>query len=358
MTLHHHPHRQHRPRPARVLAVAVTTALAVGSLVACGEDGADDRAEENPHYTTEPSDAFPLTVEHEYGETTIEAEPQRVVSVGLTEQDVLLELGVTPVATTEWYGEQEFAVWPWAADRLNGAEPEVLSAADGFQYERIAALEPDLIIGTNAGMDEDAYERLSEIAPTVTATEGSAGYASPWREQTRQIAAAVGRSAEGEDLIAGVEEAYAAVAAQHPEFAGRTATFAQGVIWEGVIYVYPDGVNTDFLTDLGFAITPGLEQHAPGPDQQAQISAENAGMLEADVVLFATESPEGVEEVLSFGTMATLPAVQEGRAIYTDAVLSGAIYFLTPLSQKYVLEHLEPRLVDALAGESPQDVEG
>ena len=350
------------PRPShrapRALAASVTAALALSTLVACGESAAEDRAEENPHYTTEPSDSFPVTVEHEYGETTIESEPQRIVSVGLTEQDVLLELGVTPIATTEWYGEQEFAVWPWATDLLNGAEPEVLSAADGFQFERIAELEPDLIIGTNAGMTEDACDRLSEIAPTVTATDGSEGYASPWRDQTRQIAAAVGRSAEGEQLIAGVEEAYAAVAAEHPEFAGKTATFAQGVIWEGVIYVYPDGVNTDFLTDLGFTITPGLEEHAPGASQQAQISAENVGMLDADVVLFATESPEGVDEVLSFGTMATLPAVQEGRAIYSDAVLSGAIYFLTPLSQKYVLEHLEPRLVDALAGESPQDVEG
>ena len=53
-------------------------------------------------------------VAHQYGETTVPAPPERVVSVGVTEQDILLELGVVPVAVTEWYGEQPSATWPWA----------------------------------------------------------------------------------------------------------------------------------------------------------------------------------------------------------------------------------------------------
>ena len=43
-------------------------------------------------------------------------------------------------------------MWPWAQDELGDAKPTVLSNADGFQFEKIAALRPDLIIGTNAGM--------------------------------------------------------------------------------------------------------------------------------------------------------------------------------------------------------------
>jgi iron complex transport system substrate-binding protein len=62
--------------------------------------------------------------------------------------------------------------------------------------------------------------------------------------------------------------------------------------------------------------------------------------------------------VLSFGTISSLPAVTENRAIYTDATLAGAIYFLTPLSQKFVLEKLVPRLEKAVAGESPRSTEG
>ena len=98
--------------------------------------------------------SFPAVVAHQYGETTVPAPPERVVSVGVTEQDILLELGVVPVAVTEWYGEKPSATWPWAQALLDGAEPEVLSVADGFEFERIAALEPDLIVGTNAGHDQ------------------------------------------------------------------------------------------------------------------------------------------------------------------------------------------------------------
>ncbi|MCI2958485.1 ABC transporter substrate-binding protein [Agromyces atrinae] len=345
-----------RASAGRFVALAATLALVGAALAGCST--ADAAVADNPNYTTEATDSFPVTIEHKFGETTIPSEPQRVAVVGLTEQDILLELGVTPIATTEWYGEQPYAVWPWATELLGDAEPTVLSTLDGLEYEKIASLKPDLIVGTNAGLTEESYEKLSAIAPTVTSVEGSEQYFSSWQDQTRQVAAAVGRSAAGDELIAGVETAYADAAAAHPEFAGLTATFSQGVPYEGNLWVYPDGVNTDFLTDLGFTITPGLEEYAAEAGQQAQISAENIDLIDADVIVFATESPEGVDDVLGFGTVANLDAVTGGHAVFTDGELAGAIYFLTPLSQKYVLDQLVPRLVDAVAGTAPQNTEG
>jgi len=338
--------------------VAATVALALAGVALTGCSAASSEPAENPNYTTEPSDSFPLTVEHQFGETVVDSEPQRVVVVGLTEQDILLELGVTPIATTEWYGEQPNAVWPWATALLGDAEPVVLDTVDGFQYEKIASLKPDLIVGTNAGLTEETYGKLSDIAPTVASIDGSEQYFSSWQDQTRQVSAALGRSAEGEELIDGVAAAYEEASAQHPEFAGLTATFSQGTPYEGNLWVYPDGVNTDFLTDLGFTMTPGLEDYAPNPGEQAQISPENIGLIDADVIVFATENPEGVDEVLQFGTTSSLSAVTGNRAVYTDGVLAGAIYFLTPLSQKYVIEKLVPRLADAVNGQAPQNTEG
>ena len=76
--------------------------------------------------TTSPPDSLPVTVEHALGTTTVEAEPTRVVTVGVTEQDTVLALGVTPVGVTDWYGDQPYATWPWAQDELGDATPEVL----------------------------------------------------------------------------------------------------------------------------------------------------------------------------------------------------------------------------------------
>ena len=334
---------------------ASAAALLLTALVGCSQP--DTPADADPTGGQEPAGAFPVTIEHAFGEVTIEARPERVVVVGLTEQDILLELGVIPVATTEWYGEQPYATWPWATELLGDAEPEVLSTAAGFEYEKIAALLPDLIVGMNAGIDQDAYDRLSAIAPTITHLAGADGYFSDWQDQTRTIATALGMSEAGEELVAGVEDAYAEVAAAHPEWSGLTATFAQGDVTGGSIWAYPDGLNTDFLTDLGFTITPGLEEYAPS-GYQAEISGENVDVLEADVVVFATDYEGALEDLLDFGTVSILPAVAENRAVYTDVVLAGAIYFLTPLSQKYVLTELTPRLELAVEGQAPRDMEG
>ena len=84
--------------------------------------------------------------------------------VGLNEQDTVLALGYKPVATSEWYGGQPYAVWPWARAALGDTKPTVLDNGDGFGFERIAALRPDLILGVNSGMRQGDYERLSQLA--------------------------------------------------------------------------------------------------------------------------------------------------------------------------------------------------
>ncbi len=252
----------------RMLAVAVP--LLVGTLLtaSCSSDEPSSASEQEPEAAASGG-AFPVTVAHKYGETTVTEEPVRVVTVGVTEQDIVLQLGVTPIAVTEWYGERPFATWPWAEDLLGDAEPEVLSVADGFEVERIAALDPDLIVGTNSGMTKKEYELFAQLAPTIPAVEGSTPYFSAWRDQTVQIAKALGKEAEGQAIVDDIDARYAEVAAAHPEWAGQTATFSQGGPYDGELYVYPPGLSTDFLTDLGFTITTGFEDYAPEVGAQA-----------------------------------------------------------------------------------------
>lgn len=51
-----------------------------------------------------------------------------------------------------------------------------------------------------------------------------------------------------------------------------------------------------------------------------------------------------------------VPAVARNRAVYTDATLSGAMYFVSPLSLPYVQEHLVPQLDAALDGRAPRRI--
>ena len=179
-------------------------------LVGCS--GSDAEA---PTSSGSGGDRFPVTIKHRYGRTMIPREPQRVVSVGITEQDALPALGVIPVATTEYFGEHPGAIHPWARDALGDAAlPEVLS--EELDFEKIAALRPDLILGTHSGMTDQDYPKLSAIAPTVAQSEGYPNYSTPWQEETATIGRATGRALQAQALVAEVEAQFAQACKRHP----------------------------------------------------------------------------------------------------------------------------------------------
>ena len=176
----------------------------VAAVAACGSEKPGEVAKDGS-----------VTVKHMFGETKIPAPPKRVVSAGFTEQDDLLAVGVVPIAVTNWWGDQPFGVWPWALPKLGAAQPAVLSLADGIQVDRIAALKPDLIVATNAGLDQDTYDKLSEIAPTI-AQSGQDAFFEPWKDQAATIGQAVFKFDEMAALVKGVDDKFTAVGNEQP----------------------------------------------------------------------------------------------------------------------------------------------
>lgn len=306
---------------------------------------------------TDAGGAFPVTVTHAFGETVVPAEPVRVVSVGFTEQDILLALDVVPVGVTEWYGDQPNATWSWARDELGDAQPEVLRVADSYEYEKIAALRPDLIVAVNAGLDQEPYDRLSAIAPTVAHPADGPTIFGPWDAQTRLVGQALGKAEQAEELITGIKDRFAAEAAAHPQFAGVPAVFLQAPYYDGSAIAYQDGLSTEFLTDLGFVVPSDIDRFAPeGDSAQAYIPLENLGVLDsADVLLWATEDTTARTELEAQPLYRQLAAVRGGNLVFTDGELAGAIYFSSPLSLPYVLDRLVPLLEKAVEG-NPETV--
>lgn len=341
-----------RLRPLLLLLAAVAAVLVLAS---CGSD------DETPSTTAAAADAggsFPAVVDHKFGTTTVPSAPKRIAIVGLTEQDAVLALGYKPIATTEWYGDHPYAVWPWAQKALGTAKPTVLKNKDGFPFERIATLRPDLIIGTNSGMKQADYDKLSKIAPTIAGVKGSTDYFSQWDQQTLQVAKALGKEQEGRALIQRIKDDYAKVGAEHPDFKGKTVTFSQNAFYDGSLAVYQAGLNTEFLTYLGLVINPKLTPLATKPGVQVSVSAERLDVLDADAMVFATEQQSDIAKLQKVPTFKTLDAVRGNRVVFTDPTLSGAMYFMSPLSLPYVLEHLTPALQAALDGKSPQRLVG
>ena len=146
---------------------------------------------------------------------------------------------IVPVGVTEWFGGHPSATWPWAQDELaalGGTPPEVVGEAGTINYERIAALRPDVILALYAGLTEDDYATLAQIAPTVAQPAGYVDYGIPWDELTRTVGSVVGREQQAGALIAEIEDDFAAARAEHPEFTGATAVVASP--YEGTVSVY------------------------------------------------------------------------------------------------------------------------
>jgi iron complex transport system substrate-binding protein len=285
-----------------------------------------------------------VTITHAFGETTVPGPPQRVAGVGFTGQDDLLALGVVPIATTEWFGAEPFAVWPWARAALGAGQPQVLSLADGIQVGAVAALRPDLIIATNAGVDDDTYARLSAIAPTIPQT-GRDAFFEPWKTQATSIAAAAFKPAEMESLITTVDEKFVAAGTAHPQFKDKVVALLAGTPWRGAMTATLPGWRTEFLTQMGFAVVD-FSSFDDGGRAQIPLTALATALADADVVIWTTESDPEQAGLLANPDIAAV----QGKSVFTTRELAGAIAFSSPLSLPVVADQLPPLLVRALTG--------
>ena len=104
------------------------------------------------------------TIVHDFGTTELKKAPKRIVILDNLYGEILDPLDITPVgATTGQSDSQEFST----LFKKQYKDAKVFSV--GWQgnpdLDKIAELKPDLILMT--GDQEDLYEELSEIAPTV-----------------------------------------------------------------------------------------------------------------------------------------------------------------------------------------------
>jgi len=303
------------------------------------------------------SGVFPVSVAHKYGTTEIPAEPVRVLSLGYSDQDPILAVGITPIAIRYWFGEEPGAVFPWAQDYLTGDVPEVLTMSDGIDFEKIAALEPDLIVGVYSGITEDDYTTLSQIAPVVAQSPDYIDYGMPWDEAARLIASALGRVDQMETAIAEVEAKYAAAREANPDFEGKGLVVA-AMRADGQVGVFAEqDQRMRFFTNLGFAQPEELDGLF-GDSFYTNISAEQFQLLDSgDVVAWTQVVYAGRDAILANEVYSQLAVAKENRHILIDGYADAAFSFNSVLSQAYALDVVVPALAAALDGDPETTVE-
>ncbi|MEM9561109.1 MAG: ABC transporter substrate-binding protein [Actinomycetota bacterium] len=285
----------------------------------------------------EPSSNYPVTIEHTFGSTTVDARPERIVTLNVQWTDAVVALGEVPVGYVLTASAGETDLYPWQAGRLDGAER--IDATGGVPFEAIAALQPDLILFTFAVADSTAYETLNAIAPAIGGVSDL--QVDPWPDQVRALGRILGDPATADDLIAAVDGEIADLALALPGLAGTTYTFANYVPGDSIYVIAdPDDGASELFNALGMELDPDIVALDTSVVGRVQISLEEVGLLQADLVGVLLNGTDPADVV----GLDALPSSQSGALIdfaFADVV---GLNTPSPLSVPYLLELLRPSL--------------
>ncbi|MFJ3882549.1 iron-siderophore ABC transporter substrate-binding protein [Streptomyces sp. NPDC090077] len=333
----------------RLAATVSAAALGVGLLTGCGSESTKDKKDDSAN-SPAAAGAFPVTVEHAFGSTTVKAAPKRVVSVGYTDDQSILAFGIKPVGMVDQYPNPAGTSpdintqWPWVKDKWGDAKPEVImnNGDAGPNFEKIAALRPDLIIAVYSEIDQAAYDKLSKIAPTVGRTKAEKEpFSAKWQDNALHIAKALGKAEEGQKMVQGIDDKLAAVKKAHPEFANQTAV---ALSWykDSVAPFTTTDVRGQLLTGMGFKGQTEIDKIA-GDKFYTQLSPERMDLVDVDRV-FVINDKADTDALKKFDLFANLKVTKNNKVSYlldSEGPAAGAaISQATLLSMPYAIDEL------------------
>lgn len=329
-------------RTSRLIAAGVAAALAVG-LTACATSSTDsnsDSAGGNPA----DDGAFPVTIEHVFGETTIEEKPERVATIAWANHEVPLALGIVPVGMSKatWGDDDDNGILPWVEDKLDelgGKEPVLFDESDGIDYEAVADTQPDVILAAYSGLTQEEYDQLSKIAPVVAYPEVAWG--TPVDDMIEMNSKALGLEEEGDALIEELHADAEAALEENSVLTDKKVLFA---------YVDPSdlsqvGYYTAIDTrpgylhdDLGLPLPSIVEENADSKEFYLSVSSEEADTFD-DVDVFVTYGDDSLIATMQADPLLSkIPAIAAGNiVILPDSTPIAASANPSPLSIQWGL---------------------
>ena len=273
---------------------------------------------------------FPITIKHALGETVIEKKPERVACIGWGNQDAPLAVGIAPVgfsrATFGVAEGESMMSWTKEAYEKLGVEPVAFDDTDGTDFEAVNDVKPDIILCAYSGITQDDYDKLAKIAPTVAYP--TVAWSTLWRDQTLIEAEALGLKPAGEQVVADCEKAIADALAGHPELQGKTGVFVNITATDtSSMWVYTlDDPRAAYLTDLGLAFPPSVDELTKGKGWMVQLSSEVADQMNDVDILFTYGDDAFVQQLKDDALLGVIPAVANGAvvALPMDSKLAGA----------------------------------
>lgn len=276
-------------------------------------------------------------VQHAYGATVVPVNPTRVAVLGLPTIEATMALGVEPIAAPAIVTDNLLHL-PKATNEVidlgNPREPSL---------ETLAATRPDLILTSKVVSDEDTYQLLSQIAPTVAFDIADF---TEWKTVTQLCAEALGKEAEAEQLAADYATKLQALELALDKAPGELQVSVVFLHKDRVAALGPDSFSGGVLADAGLA-RPAKQ--ATG--NNIPVSMELLEAIDGDAMFvlkpqgqteIAADIRDSVEQMKANPLWGQLDAVQAEAVYEVDAYWYGAGY----LAANRVLDDLIQYLAD------------
>lgn len=259
---------------------------------------------------TDTDGAFPRTVTHFKGRTTLKAEPKKIAVLSTGQLDDLLSLGVVPTATTR--ADNAGLVPDYLADAFPKDKAELADMTDAGtrqapNLESLAAAKPDLILANDSL--GDLYPKLSKIAPTVI----TAGNGINWKRDLLLVGDAVGKGEAAQTLLDDIVG----------DAADKGASLGDPTV--SMVRFTPDrtrmfGVSSftgSIAVDMGLSRPKSQQFNAISED----IGAESIDTADGDWIFYSVQgdaSETDAASTLAGPLWKSMKAVEAGQAVKVD----------------------------------------
>ncbi|MFE9309918.1 ABC transporter substrate-binding protein [Streptomyces sp. NPDC006706] len=213
---------------------------------------------------------WPRTVTHAMGRTELKAQPKRVVVLDVGELDNVVSLGIKPVGLAPTEGSPELPSYL----KKDAGSPKNVGTINNLNLEAIAALKPDLILGSQLRA-ADKYDELSQIAPTVFSLRP--GFT--WKENYLLNAAALDKTAQAKQKLAAYEKRAGALGEKLG--ADKPTVSMVRYLPDGVIRLY---ANASFIGTILKDVGIPRPKNQDIDDLATEVSAENIDQADADYI--------------------------------------------------------------------------
>lgn len=270
---------------------------------------------------------------HIMGETCVPNNPQRIIATGESALEATLILGLKPTGTTTYAQKSYYLRKRFETSASVGLESRQLS------LEKILTLKPDLILATDDyGEQQELYNRLSRIAPTVIAKWWD-GHSIRWKECFQLFAEAFGKTSKAKEIVNAYNQRIAELQQQMGDRLQNTVI--------SIIAIYPDrirlfgktkSISSTILEDIAFPRPPSQEE---GVD----ISLKSIVDADGDIIFLLAQDPEAklYQQIINHPLWKQLRAVQAEKVYKVeDSYWRGSGYIAANL----ILDDLFKYLVE------------